>query len=74
MQLYTILFDNSFSPESRIALANSLETLHWEVKRKWIPADSYSGNLIIDSLEITNWYQSELRIPDLPTGCLLRKF
>ena len=54
MQLYTILFEHSVSQESRIALANSMESLHWEVNRKWILADTYSGNLNIDALEITN--------------------
>ena len=73
MQIYTILFNNSCLPESRIALADSLESHHWEVERKWIPADSYSGNLVIDSLEITNWYQSDLNLPVLPEGCLLKK-
>ena len=73
MQLYTILFDDIVSPESRISLANFIESLHWEVNRKWIPADPYSGNLNIDSLEITNWYEPDLPVPNLPSGCLLKK-
>ena len=73
MQLYTILFDDTVSQKSRIALANSLETLHWEVNRKWFVADMYSGDLNIDSLEITNWYELDLPLPILPVGCLLKK-
>ena len=73
MQLYAIVFDDSVSPDSRLALADSLETHHWDVKRKWIPADSSSGNLIIHHLEITNWYEQDLPLPTLPSGCFLEK-
>lgn len=73
MQLYTIFFDDTISYDLRITLAQSLEKEHWEVDRKWVPADPYSGNLNIDALTITNWYNSELPIPHLPTGCTLKK-
>lgn len=74
MQLYTIFFDDTVSYDDRIAVAQSIESTQWEVERRWIPADPYSGNLNIDSLLITNWFNAELPLPKLPTGCILKKF
>ena len=73
MQLYTILFDDTCSPESRIALANSIESMHWEVKRRWTFANAYLENPILNSLDLTNWDENDLPLPPLPSGCFLKK-
>ena len=73
MQLYKIFFDDSCSPESRIELANLIESMHWEVERKWVSANAYPENLKLNYLDLTNWDENDLPLPPLPSGCFLKK-
>lgn len=73
MVLYTLYFEDFVSQEKRHKIASDFEVLYWEVGKNWEPADHFSGNLNVVSLNITSWNQNPPPLPILPTGCHLQK-
>lgn len=73
MELYALYFSDDIPQKVRHDTAAAFESLHWEVDKKWDLADSYSGNLILQALDITCWDNESLSLPKLPEGCRLEK-
>ena len=73
MTLYTLFFESYVPQDIRQKIASELESLHWEVERKWGAYEPLSNSFLLNALKITCWDESMPSLPPLPDGCLLEK-